>query len=48
MLRAGFTAEIMLDRNDFGVSWQSGLPRGGLVVGNDVLVTIDAEALRKP
>ena len=47
MLRAGFLAQLLLDRNDFGVSWQSELPRGGLVVGNDVLITIDAEALRK-
>ena len=48
MLRAGFTAQTVLDRHDFGVSWQSSLPRGGFVVGNDVLVTIDVEALRKP
>jgi polyisoprenoid-binding protein YceI len=47
MLRAGFTAQTVLDRHDFGVSWQSSLPRGGFVVGNDILVTIDVEALRK-
>jgi len=47
MLRAGFNARLVLDRQEFGVSWQSELPRGGLVVGNDVLITLDAEALRK-
>ena len=47
MLRAGFVAHLSFDRHDFGVSWQAELPRGGLVVGNDVLVTVDAEALRK-
>jgi len=47
MLRAGFNARLVIDRQEFGVSWQSELPRGGLVVGNDVLITRDAEALRK-
>jgi len=47
MLRAGFNARLVIDRQEFGVSWQSELPRGGLVVGNDVLITLDAEALRK-
>jgi polyisoprenoid-binding protein YceI len=47
MLRAGFTGEIVLNRHDFGVSWQAPLARGGLVVGDDVLVTLDVEALRK-
>jgi polyisoprenoid-binding protein YceI len=48
MLRAGFTAQIILNRHDFGVSWQAPLARGGVVVGDDILVTIDVEALRKP
>jgi len=45
--RAGFTAQTILNRHDFGVSWQASLVRGGFVVGNDVLVTIDVEALWK-
>ena len=47
MARAGFTAQTILNRHDFGVSWQASLVRGGFVVGNDVLVTIDVEALWK-
>jgi len=47
MLRAGFTGEILLNRHDFGVSWQAPLARGGVVVGDDVLITLDVEALRK-
>jgi hypothetical protein len=31
--------------HDFGVSWNSRLDRGGVVVGNMVEITIDAEAI---
>ena len=44
-LRAGFVAKTKVDRNDYGVSWNGALENGGLVVGNDVLITIDAEAI---
>jgi polyisoprenoid-binding protein YceI len=44
-IRAGFTAETISDRHAFGVSWNSPLEKGGMVVGPDVHVTIDAEAI---
>ena len=43
--RAGFVATSRIDRHDFGVSWNSPLARGGIVVGEQVLITIDAEAI---
>lgn len=43
--RIGFTAKTMIDRHDFGVSWNAEMENGGVVVGNDVLITIDAEAI---
>jgi len=43
--RAGFLATTQFNRHDFGVSWNSALDQGGLVVGDDVVVTIDAEAI---
>ena len=43
--RAGFVAETIINRHDFGVSWNSALDRGGIVVGNFVHITIDAEAI---
>ena len=46
-LRAGFSATTTIDRRDFGVSWSAEMKDGGLVVGNEVHVTIDVEALRK-
>ena len=45
MLRAGFVATTKINRRDFGVSWNGDLEHGGVVVGNDVHITIDAEAL---
>jgi polyisoprenoid-binding protein YceI len=43
--RAGFLAEATINRHDFGVSWNSVLDRGGVVVGDRVEITIDAEAI---
>ena len=44
-IRAGFVASTTINRHDFGVSWNSALDRGGVVVGDDVQITIDAEAI---
>jgi len=44
--RAGFVAETVINRHDFGVSWNSTLDRGGVVVSNMVRITLDAEAIR--
>jgi polyisoprenoid-binding protein YceI len=43
--RAGFVATARINRHDFGVSWNSQLDRGGVVVGDEVEITIDAEAV---
>ncbi|HLI34433.1 MAG TPA: YceI family protein [Terriglobia bacterium] len=43
--RAGFFAETVINRHDYGVSWNSSLDKGGVVVGNIVEITIDAEAV---
>ena len=43
--RAGFVATTRIDRHDFGVAWNSLLDQGGVVVGSDVQITIDAEAI---
>jgi len=45
VMRAGFVAEVKINRTDFGVSWNGMMDRGGVVVGNDVHITIDAEGL---
>ena len=43
--RAGFVAKTSINRHDFEVSWNAELDKGGLVVGNIVDITIDAEAI---
>lgn len=43
--RAGFVAKTIINRHDFGVSWNSPLEKGGIVVGSMVEITIDAEAI---
>jgi len=45
-LRAGFVAKTRINRHDFGVRWNSALDHGGVVVGDDVHITVDAEAIR--
>ena len=44
-IRAGFVATAEVNRHDFGVSWNAPLDRGGVVVGDMVEITIDAEAI---
>ena len=34
-----------INRHDFGVSWNSALDRGGIVVSDDVDITLDVEAI---
>jgi polyisoprenoid-binding protein YceI len=43
--RAGFVATTTINRHDFSVSWNASLDKGGVVVGNMVEITIDAEAI---
>jgi polyisoprenoid-binding protein YceI len=45
MRRIGFEAKATINRHDFGVSWQDELPGGGVVVGNEIELTLDAEAI---
>jgi polyisoprenoid-binding protein YceI len=43
--RAGFEAVAVINRHDFGISWNSPLDGGGIVVGDLVEISIDAEAI---
>lgn len=46
-LKLGATATTSIDRREFGLMWNRALDAGGLVVGNDVQITIDVELTRK-
>jgi polyisoprenoid-binding protein YceI len=43
--RIGFEALARVNRQDFGVSWQDELPGQGVVVGNEIQLILDAEAI---
>src|SRR5579859_1059321 len=45
--RAAATATTKINRQDFGVKWNAKMDNGGLVVGDDVAITIDVEMVQK-
>ena len=45
-VRAGFAGELQLNRHDFGISWNGLMDKGGVVAGDTVYITVDAEAIQ--
>ena len=45
--RAGASATTKINRKDFGLAWNKALEAGGAVVGDEVTVSIDVEAVKK-
>ncbi len=45
--RAGFSVTTTLDRKDYGITWNKILDQGGTLVGDDVEITIDLEAVKQ-
>jgi polyisoprenoid-binding protein YceI len=43
--RIGFVATTTINRHDFGVSWNAPMDHGGVVVGDEVAITLDVEAI---
>jgi polyisoprenoid-binding protein YceI len=41
---AGFEATATLSRKDFGLTWNVALETGGMLVGDEVKISVDAEA----
>ncbi len=41
--RAGFSASTEISRKDFGLTWNAALEAGGVLVGDKVTITIEAE-----
>jgi polyisoprenoid-binding protein YceI len=44
--RAGFSATASLDRKAFGLTWNNTLETGGLLVGDQVKLVLEIEAIR--
>jgi polyisoprenoid-binding protein YceI len=47
-LHRGASATAKINRKDFGISFNAVMDNGGLVVGDDVTITVDLELIRKP
>jgi len=45
--RAGASATTKINRKDFGLTWNKTLEAGGVVVGDEVAISIDLEAIKK-
>jgi polyisoprenoid-binding protein YceI len=44
--RVGFSGSGKIDRRDFGLTWNQALETGGVVVGNDVKINLEVEAVK--
>jgi polyisoprenoid-binding protein YceI len=45
--RAGFSAHAKIDRTDFGLTWNQALEAGGVLVGNEITISIEVELIRQ-
>ena len=43
----GFSGSTTINRKDFGLSWNAALETGGVMVSEDVKVTVEAEVTKK-
>ncbi len=44
--RAAFEAKTLINRKDFGLTWSKTLETGGLVVGDDVQISLEIEGVK--
>jgi polyisoprenoid-binding protein YceI len=45
--KAGFSAKGLLNRKDFGLTWNAALETGGVLVGDDVKLNLEMELTRQ-
>jgi polyisoprenoid-binding protein YceI len=46
-MRRGATASTRINRRDFGLTWNAALETGGVVVGDEVAITLEVEMVKK-
>ena len=44
--RIGWTATTKINRKDFGLTWNTTLETGGILVGDEVTITFDVQAIK--
>jgi polyisoprenoid-binding protein YceI len=47
-LVAGFSARTTINRKDYGLNWNAALETGGVLVGDEVRITLEVEAVQQP
>lgn len=47
-VKAGASATTKINRKDYGLAWNAALETGGVVVGDEVAITLDLELTKKP
>ena len=45
--KAGFEATTKINRHDFGVTWNAPTEAGGLTLGDDITITVDAQLAKQ-
>jgi polyisoprenoid-binding protein YceI len=45
-IRMGLSAVTRINRKDFGLTWNAALEAGGILVGDDVTITLDVEFVK--
>ena len=45
--RVGYTATVTISRKDFGLEWNMALEAGGVLVGDEIRITIETELVRQ-
>ena len=43
--RAGFTGTVVIDRKDFGLTWNQALEAGGVLVSDEVTIELEVEGI---
>jgi len=44
--RVGFSATTRINRKDFGLTWNAALETGGILVGDEVTISLDVQAVK--
>ncbi len=46
-MRAGFAAKTMINRSDFGLSWNKLLETGGVTVGDEIEINLQIQGIQQ-
>ncbi len=45
--RASFSATTKIDRREFGLTWNQALETGGILVGNEIKISLEVQAVKQ-